>query len=847
MKKFFKITVAIVVAVVLLLVSVPFFFKDKIELIIKQEGNKLLNAEFDFKGLDISLISNFPLASLTIEDFYLKGIGDFENDTLVAAEEVTASVNIASVFGDSGFDIREILLDNVSVKAVVLEDGKVNWDVMKASAEDTVAVAESDTVAASPFRIKLQKLAIEDFSLIYDDRLAGMYAAVQNMDATCSGDFGSKKTLLKLLLETEAVTFKMDGVPFVNNAVVSADMDIDADLENNKFIFNENSFSLNAIKAAFDGWLALTDEGVDMDIKLNSNKIGFKEILSLIPAIYTKDFAGLKTDGEAVLVAYAKGSLVGEDTFPEFKLALDVKNAMFKYPSLPAGVNGINISADVYNPGGSLDACVVNINPLNFVMAGNPFSLTAAMKKPMTDLSFDVAAKGKLDLGKVKDIYPLEDMSLNGLIDADMRVNGCLSYIEKEQYDKIKAAGSMKLNDMALQMKDFPNIDIKNSLFTFTPRYLQLSETEIKIGDNDITFDSRFENYLGFVLKGTTLAGTLNVKSNRLNLNDFMTADTAAAETENVVSDTVATGVIVVPENIDFRMQAAFKEVIFDNMTFKNLDGLLIIKDGKVDMKNLSLATMGGNVVVNGYYKAARGVQPELNAAFKLEKIEFLQAYKDLNIVQKLAPIFNGLTGDFSGNMSIDTKLDNSMTPIISTLSGSGALSTNDLSLRNIKFMEQVADIVKKPSLKEARVKDLNIEFTIEEGRVHTKPFEIKTGDYRMELTGSTGLDQTIDYRGEITLPTSVGKISELGTVDMTIGGTFTSPKVGIDMAALAKKVARKAAESTLDKWLGVDSSKTAVSDSTATEKKQEEKEEKKDVKTEVTKKLINKAFDLFK
>ena len=113
---------------------------------------------------------------------------------------------------------------------------------------------------------------------------------------------------------------------------------------------------------------------MDMDVKLNTNEIGFKEILSLIPAIYAKDFAGLKTDGVATLNAYAKGKMVGEQ-LPEFNVDLNVKNAMFRYPSLPAGVDGINIVANVKNPGGTADATTIVVNPFNFTLAGNPFSI----------------------------------------------------------------------------------------------------------------------------------------------------------------------------------------------------------------------------------------------------------------------------------------------------------------------------------------------------------------------------------------------------------------------------------------------------------------------------------------
>lgn len=822
MKKLLKIIGTLLIVIVLLLVSLPYLFKDKIEALIKEEGNKMLNAEFDFVNLDISLISNFPLASLTIEDFYLKGIDRFSADTLVSAGEVTAAVNLMSLFGDEGYDIKKILLDDVSLKAVVLSDGAVNWDVMK-SADTDETVVEADT-ASSPFRIKLQELAVNNLNIIYDDRMGNMYAQIEQFDATCSGDFGSVRTLLDLQADIAALTFRMDGVPFLNKAQIAADMNIDADLLNSKFTLKENTLRLNAIEAAVDGWIALAETGMDMDLKLNSNKVGFKEVLSLIPAIYMTDFDGLKTDGKATLSAYAKGTLSGDSIMPEFALDFGVQNAMFRYPSLPAGVNDINIVAKVSNPGGSLDNTIVGVNKFAFSLAGNAFGMTALLKNPMSDMSFDMTAKGRLDLGKVKDIYPLENMNLSGVVDADMAVNGRMSYIEKEQYEKVGASGSLSLSDMVLKMQDMPDVDIKKSVLAFTPRYLQLSETTVNIGNNDLAVNSKFENYLGYLFKGTVLKGSLNVKSNNFNLNDFMTADTAAVVADAgtaAVADTVATGVITIPDNIDFDMNADFAKVHFGKMLFEKLNGKLVVKNGKVDMKNLSLNTMGGNMVVNGYYDTPSNTRPRFNAALKLNEIGFAQAYKDLDMVQSMAPVFNGLTGSFSGSMNIDTELDDTMSPVLETLDGSGSLTTKDLSLNNVTVIQQVADIIKRPSLKDTSVKNLNLQFAINDGRVSTKPFDITLGECKMTLSGSTGLDKSIDYKGEITIPESAGKLSQLGTVDMAIGGTFTSPKVSIDMESLAKKAATKAAENAIDKLLdGKKESSDSDSDDTTKDKK---------------------------
>lgn len=857
MKKLLKITSVVVVLIVVLLLVLPMAFKGKIEAIVKQEGNKMLNAQFDFKSLDISLLRYFPQASVTLEDFWLKGVGEFENDTLVYAGELTAAVNVMSLFGDGGFEVSKIVVDDTRLHAIVLEDGKPNWDVMKATEETEEAIEEESGEPLS-FKIQLKKLAVNNLDVVYDDRQGDMYAEVLGFDASCAGNFASESTTLRLAAETPSLTFRMGGVPFLNKAEIEANMDVAADFVNSKFTLNDNKIRLNAIEAAIDGWVAMLESGMDMDLTLISNEIGFKEILSLIPAIYAKDFAGLRADGVATLNASAKGRMEGE-MLPAFDVDLNVKNAMFRYPSLPAGVDNINVAATVKNPGGTMDATVVNVNPFSFVLAGNPFSVVANITTPISDLAFDVTAKGKLDLGKIKDVYPIEDMNLNGLVNADLGVKGRMSYIDKSQYDLVQASGSVTLDDMAVQLKDIPDVLIKHSVLAFNPRYVELSKTTVNIGENDITLNSRFENYLGFVFKGTTLKGELNVQSNRMNLNDFLggeeTAENETAE-EDVAEQTEPApleDVVRVPDNIDFRMQTYFKEVLFNKMTFTDFNGLLTIKNSKINMQNLSLKTMGGSAVVNGSYATPTGQYPSLNAGFSLSEIGFAQAYNDLDIIRKLAPIFSGLTGNFSGTIRVDTKLDANMDPVINTFNAYGALSTKDLSLRNMPFLDQIADIVKKPSLKNTKVKDLNIDFTVDKGRVHTKPFTLKVEDYVMVLSGSTGLDQTIDYRGTITIPDSAGKVAKLGTVDMTIGGTFKSPKVGIDMESLAKKAASNALQELGNKLLGgkkqessaeSGDASTASATEDATEKTPQTEQEKKveDVKT-----LVNVAKGLFK
>ncbi len=74
-EKSLKIAAIVVGVIIILMLLLPFAFQGKIAGIVKTEGNKMLNAQFDFKKLNISLFRNFPQASVTLEDFWLKRRG----------------------------------------------------------------------------------------------------------------------------------------------------------------------------------------------------------------------------------------------------------------------------------------------------------------------------------------------------------------------------------------------------------------------------------------------------------------------------------------------------------------------------------------------------------------------------------------------------------------------------------------------------------------------------------------------------------------------------------------------------------------------------------------------------
>ncbi|MBQ1939180.1 MAG: AsmA family protein, partial [Alistipes sp.] len=91
------------------------------------------------------------------------------------------------------------------------------------------------------------------------------------------------------------------------------------------------------------------------------------------------------------------------------------------------------------------------------------------------------------------------------------------------------------------------------------------------------------------------------------------------------------------------------------------------------------------------------------------------------------------------------------------------------------------------------------------EGRVTTQPFDLKMGKTKMTLSGSTGLDQTIDYTAKVTLPEGTAG-GVLSSVNVGIGGTFTKPQIKLGVKEAAQEAVKNVVDEQIQKLTGSES-----------------------------------------
>jgi hypothetical protein len=121
-------------------------------------------------------------------------------------------------------------------------------------------------------------------------------------------------------------------------------------------------------------------------------------------------------------------------------------------------------------------------------------------------------------------------------------------------------------------------------------------------------------------------------------------------------------------------------------------------------------------------------------------------------------------------------------------------------------------DVTKLQILNNPTMEAIKTAFQIKEGRLVLQPFDVKLGGLTMNVAGSNGIDQSLEYTLGLKVPRSLlggganqaitGLVSKAGLnlaaapeipLAVQLGGTVTNPSVKVDVGSLASSVTQGA------------------------------------------------------
>lgn len=482
---------------------------------------------------------------------------------------------------------------------------------------------------------------------------------------------------------------------------------------------------------------------------------------------------------------------------PALNVSLGLADGFVKSSEFPIPLESLAMAATVKNESGKMAETTINVSNFSMLMDGEKFEASALVQN-LDDYTWDIKAKGGVDIEKMMKLFPVEGMTLAGKVKADLQTKGKYSDVTASRYDKLPTSGTASLSNFKYTATDLPPVTIATAEMIFDPKKIELKHLDGTIGKSDFKTDGIVTNYMGFVMGNhEVLKGNVNFNSTFMDLNEFMTeTETPATET-----DTASYGVIQLPQNVDFILHSNLKKVHLMDYTMTNATGDITVKDGIANLKDIKFDMLGGGFAVNGTYNPVDIAHPKYDFGLKIDNLSIKEAASTFSIIKQYAPIAGAALGKFSTDFKIGGELTQDLMPNLATVNGSGLVKIAEAAIANSKLVSGITSLTKLDNTDNVTLKDVLMSATIKDGKLSVKPFDVKFGNYKATVGGSTGLGGALDYSIKMNVPAGKlgtqfqslvgGSTNPNGEIPLNIGlgGTFTNPQPKLLMSEQKEQV----------------------------------------------------------
>ncbi|NJN42038.1 MAG: AsmA family protein [Flammeovirgaceae bacterium] len=508
-----------------------------------------------------------------------------------------------------------------------------------------------------------------------------------------------------------------------------------------------------------------------------SAKLNLAEINTMFPV------EGLEMKGNYTVQATVKGVYDSiKKIMPAISMDMSLQNGFVKSAEFPIPLENLAFASSIKNTSGKMEDTKIQVNGFTMMMDGEKFTAELQLEN-LADYTWHAKVNGRIDLEKMMKIYPIDGMTLTGKLQADFETRGKMSDLDAGRYDRMPTSGSASLLGFTYTSKDLPYlVTVDQSQLVFDPGKIELKNTSGKIGKSDYAIEGSVRNYIAYAFSpDATIQGDVKFISSYLDLNEFMVE---TEESESTV-DTAAYGVIPVPANINVVLHSRITTTRMMDMTFSNATGDIVVRDGIVNLQGLSFNLFGGAFVVRGTYDPRDLDHARYDFGLKIENMGIQQAANSFSIVQTYAPIAALMTGKFNTDFKITGELLPDLMPNLRTVNGNGLINIAQAGMAgsSSKLVSGITALTKLDGSDQVSLRDVLMSATIEDGRIHLTPFNVKFGEYATSVNGSTGVDGSLDYTLKMNVP--AGKLGSQfqGYVNQYSGSTNPNSEIPVTIA----------------------------------------------------------------
>ncbi len=774
----FAIGCGTLAAVLLLAVWwLPWFLEDRVAELIRSELDARLQADVDFEEIDLTLLSTFPRLTAEIIGLRIIGTGEFEGEPLVSAGSIGAGVGLLSLVRDGELVIEAVTIDSPEVNVIVRKDGSANYDIIAETPPD-----DED----SPLEFRVSDYQIRDGTVAYAS--PDINVRIASLEHRGSATLGATAQHFASETRAEGVTVTMGSTRMVRDGHVEVDLDATLDSDGSELTMDELRVALNALSVEGSGQIGWATEGIDLDIALATGSgQSVAALLSLIPISYAGDLKNVEASGRFSLAGEIKGRLgPAERDIPAFSARVNVRDGSVRYPELSLPLSGIDIDAKATHPGGDLDAVAVDVPQFAASAGSSHAEGSLRVRKPMSHPDVELTLKGRINGEDVIRAYPLDEVEeLRGVVTTTLELVAKGDKLER-------LAGDLNAKDVVLRPSGSEPIRVDDARVVFMPNTTKIETLNAAFKGSDASLTGALSPLTWF-FGDKVVGGNLRLRSEKIVIDELMSSDETSPASKGESTH------FLLPDGIDAVLDIDVEQLVYDELVLTKLRGSAKLKERALALRDVSANAIGGTMKISGTIATPVGRPATFDLRYAVEDASFAEAFASLDSLRAYAPIARFIDGRFSAKIDTTGELGKDGAPNLRTIDAEGMVLTVNGEISSdfvpLAALNRAVPAIPKP----LNLGRMRTQFRIEDGAIKVRPFDVRTRGMVLNVSGSHGLDQAMNYRigTEVPISTLTGelerRVQKLGInlpssdgvgVTARLTGSITDPKIAVDVDA---------------------------------------------------------------
>ncbi len=787
-------TIGIIGFIVILLLLAQKYLGPEVKNIFITEINKSLTAEIQIDDVQLSLVKDFPYASVRFTGVRIKEATKLPSKNyLLTAKTVSLQFNILDLLRKK-YRVKNISLSDVEITPRVYADGGDNFHFWKQSSGN----------ANENFNFELQRVQIRNLHLHYmnDASLTFIDTHIPGFDA--NGKFGNSKYTLDLAGRFLIHDFKSQGTSYISERDLNVWLLLEVDNSTGLYNIQKGALETGKLKLTTSGNFIYSDKQKQVNLDITATGSTLQEMMSLVPSRYTKNFDGYKFEGTGNIISKISG-MFGGNYSPAVSVSLQLQKGSIT--ERKSGISMRNVSAmvayDVKKDGMNESLTINNLK----ASLGDGFVSGSMVMQGFSSPSIQCNLNASLNLNELQQFLKYEQFtSMSGWFKLNAAFSGKITDIDHLAssdflHSKFTGTGSIQQASLGLKNYELPIKGIQ-SVFSFNGNDLQLQQLSFQAGRSDFMLHGTLGNLLSWIfVKNETLSITGSLTSRRFDWDELSGAQKGSTSEYQ----------FSLPGDIHISdLQIRSDNFTFGKFSAANITGEAQLRNKVLSVADIAMLTCQGKVTGQANINAQASNYALLQAKAHLERVNVKMLFTQFGNFGQNDLKDENLEGWVTSDVIFAGRMKNNLDIDLNSIKTHAEIRIENGRLVNYSPMQSLSTYLKVEDLTDIRFETLQNQIDIASQIIFIPSMEIKSSALNLQLLGTHTFNNELDYHFTIALADLVAskfKIrnkgydnqAEFGPVEddgrgrtkvfVSLTGTVDDPIVKYDKKAMREKI----------------------------------------------------------